>query len=168
MTENILLDIRRGVLETAERAIRSWKTEQRTAGLARRVEELLSVCLRWPQENEEAIRRLWKRAAAGLIEDFQKTGQQVLDLFDDDLTVLASLRETIRLLEEDGHPIQDSTKLGGALDELRRMREHFVERWLWISEEMIEEARAEYGRDEYQSIREILDGIPGSNPQVDP
>jgi hypothetical protein len=70
--------------------------------------------------------------------------------------------------ERQGPAIRRSGELLAALERLQHMRQQFMDGWLWITPEIIQEAREEYARGEYQTVREILDELQGKNPQLRP
>lgn len=164
MTESILLDVQRGVVHTIQQAVRSWNGEQHHARFAHHVTEVVSVCLRWPDELAKAIQTLWKAAVANLLDDHQKTGEQVLDLFDNGLRLLKVLLEKTNELERNGLSVPNATELPGTIEKMSLMRQDFVDRWLWVNDEILQEAKAEYARGEFQTVREIMDELQGKTP----
>lgn len=164
MTENLLLHVYRNNVDSLKEAVSSWRGEPDGARLVSELRDALRLCRSWPEEMRQLDRSLWKRGAANQIDDYQQTGEQVLDLFDRRLDALARLRDQATELERQRHHIEEAAELDQLREELSRMRQDFVDHWLWITEAIMEESRAEYARGDYQTVEEILRELQGPRP----
>src|SRR5712691_1932409 len=142
MTETLLLDVYRSGVDVVARAVSSWQGERDNARLANEWRDALLVCRGWPEDMRQLERLIWKKIMANQVDDFQQTGEQVLDLFDRRLGTLAQLRDQAAELERRGCGIEGAAELDKLREELSHMRQDFDGRWLWINEAIIEEARA--------------------------
>ena len=71
-------------------------------------------------------------------------------------------------MERKGCRIDDDAVLDKLREELAHMRQDFDNRWPWINESIIAEARADHARGDYQTVEEILRELQGPNPQRHP
>lgn len=163
MSESILFRIQRDSVHTLAETVRSWTEQPVNSTRAGEVEEVLRVCLRWPEAFAELWETLWRKAVANQIDDYQQTGEQLLDLLDRALSVLNPLTDQVRDQERQGRRLRGAAQLDPAREELRRLRQHYQERWPWLNETIIQEALAEYARGEAHSVRELLDELQGKS-----
>lgn len=164
MTENILVHAYGTSVEALERALVSWKREGSNSKLACEIEEALLLCSHWPDNAEDICRAVWRRVVAHQIDDFDKAGELVLGHFDNMLKTGEELCALVHDRVREGCSIKGAAELENLMEKLNRMRQKFVDTWPWFNEALIEEAKAEYARGEYQTVREILDELQGKNP----
>src|ERR1700730_6350422 len=111
MTENLLLDVYRSGVDVVARAVSSWQGEHDNARLANELRNALLVCRGWPEDMRQLECLIWKQIKANEVDDFQQTGEQVLELFDHRLGTLAGLRDQAAELERKGFYVEDAAAL---------------------------------------------------------
>jgi hypothetical protein len=164
MSDSILWRIRRDGVQTLEEAVQAWAGAHLDARMAGELQDALRLCQRWPDEFEDVCDSLWRRAGTNEIEDYQHAGEGFLELVDRALQTLQLLAAKVQEFEGQGTAVAGAAGLRNVQDKLRRFRQQFLESWLWMSEAIREEARAEYARGDYRTVEEILDGLQGPNP----
>ena len=164
MADTILYRIRCVDVQLLEEVLLSWQTNGRDDQVDHELEEALRVCLGLPANIREVLDATWRRLVAYQVEDTQKTGERLRELFERGLKVMVGVREQASAREHASRPVQRLGDLDEAIEKLKRLNHEFVEGWPWIDEKIIQEAREEYDRGEFQTVREILDEIQGTNP----
>jgi hypothetical protein len=161
MSESVLLDIFRGRVQVFEGAVASLRNRPQEDELAEDLEEIVKLCLDWP----DAARRLWNltvdRIAARRIRNFQATGEALRELFDTTLRFLDGFHHWTEDLKRRGLSIGYVEELGRAAEELRQLRTYAVSHWPWIDEAMVAEAVVDYKRGDSLPLVEAFADIAG-------
>ncbi len=114
------------------------------------LKQVVRLCKDLPAHFRQAQDALWDRIMAGLVDDFQKTGEEFL----------AALDEALGLLRKVAGQAQNGT-LGAVLAELEQMRQEHQERWPWFTQKDLDEARAEAARGETLELTDAFAEIAG-------
>lgn len=119
--------------------------------------DLIEICASFPQDARQAWDAQVRRAAAQQIEDYQQAGEALLRFIEDQLRLLGSVERLARAVADEGVPTLGTAQLGKTRTDLEELRWFIRDRWAWPpTAEEREEARAAYGRGEFQSVQEVL------------
>ena len=166
MADTVLYRIQSGVVQLIEEAVSSWKEGGRDGELLHELQGLVGLCLTMPDRLKEVWDLSCRRSGFWPASEHQENGEHLRALFDRAVIAIESLRDLARQFEQQGHPIRRSEELEQALERLKDLRQRFVDSWLWITPEIMQESREEYARGDCQTVQEILDELQSKNPQL--
>jgi hypothetical protein len=149
---------------------RSRAAERMTASAdplrGRELNRVVLLCLGIPTESQQLYESLWDRAMAGQIDNFTGAGNEVLGVIDTYARVLDTVKGWVQAAEQEGQRVPRAAELARAADELAALRKEVVERWPWISERSIAEARAEIARGEFLELDDAFEQIAGVDKET--
>lgn len=164
MSRSLLLRINRDKALAIKDAVDSWRADHADAMMARDCEEVVRECLRFPDEMRDLWRSIWTRAEQNRIENFQEEGEELQDLFDRLLKLVARVQRWASRIEANGYRVENAAALDETVRQVQAMKEQIFAHWPGIDGTRVEEALAEYRRGEHWSPEDLLHGLQDSHP----
>jgi hypothetical protein len=130
------------------------------------LDRLVALCLTAPAEMVQLYDSAWDQAVSGQIDDFQQYGTDLLAVLDATQHNLDIVRGWVRGAESTGQTVGRATDLKRAAEELVALRREIEDRWPWINEQIIAEAKAELARGEFLELDEAFAQIAGVDKET--
>ena len=108
-------------------------------------------------------------------ENLDEVGRGLESRFDEMLKTLIDLRDgPVKLLQEEGHDVENSVQLNRAIEEVQELKKSVLEDWPWsdqelppVNRQMVAESRAAIKRGEGERIEDLIRRLGGSSGDED-
>jgi hypothetical protein len=124
---SVLFRIRTGEKEAAAKEIESWRAAHNGARPAWEVEDLLEEALAERDRDEAFLKRVLERARGADREKIEEAHRFIQDYCRNSIRIHDLIRESIRRLEQAGHPIDKAAELDQATRDYQKWQDDYPE-----------------------------------------